>query len=194
MRRNAILTVAACLGLVMASAARASTFIDLFADQSGTQCSLVDHAGLTPIYVFLGGSAAATAVQFAAPRPACWVGATWVGDGFPGPRGPFGNTQTGIQLPLFAPGVGECKTPPTLICTMYFTTTGAAQSCCDMVVVPPTIFPGEPYPIEYLDCNLGAYQAFAGHKVTINPSASCQCSGPLATEPTTWGRVKSLYR
>jgi hypothetical protein len=122
------------------------------------------------------------------------VGATWVGDGFPGPRGPFGNTQTGIQLPLFAPGVGECKTPPTLICTMYFTTTGAAQSCCDMVVVPPTIFPGEPYPIEYLDCNLGAYQAFAGHKVTINPSASCQCSGPLATEPTTWGRVKSLYR
>lgn len=188
------ITFVSLLSVVTASRTHAQDYIDLYADQAMTQCSLVDNGGLQAVHVFLSGSAPATGVQFAAPRPACWQGATWVGDGFPGPRGPFGNTQTGIQVQLFAPGIYECKAPPVLVCTMYFTTTGAAQSCCDLIVVPPTSFPAEPYGLEYLDCFFDEHPLNAGRKVVINPNDSCPCSGPVATEPSTWGRVKSLYR
>ena len=183
-----------CGIVFIATTAKAQDRIDLFSDQAGTQCSLIDDGGLKAVYVFVSGPNGAIAIQFAAPRPACWLGATWVGDGFPGPRGPIGNTQTGIQLPLFAPGIGECKTPPVLACIMYFVTTGASQPCCDLVVLPTTSYPIEPYGLEYLDCSFGVHPALAGHKVVINPDASCPCQLPVATEPTSWGRVKALYR
>jgi len=169
-----------------------SARIDLFADQAMTQCSLVDNGQFTPVYVFWSGPEQASAVYFSAPLPACWTGASWVGDGMPGYRAWIGNSQTALYVTLFAPGIAECKTQ-ALICTIYFVTSGGAQPCCDMKVLPVQNT-YELYPLEYFDCFSSTYPASAGTKITINPNASCQCGGPLATEPTSWGRVKSLYR
>jgi hypothetical protein len=94
---------------------------------------------------------------------------------------------------LYEPGIGECKTPPVLVCTMLFVASGTSQPCCDYVVVPNSL-PNEPYPIEYIDCTFLEQPASVGRKVTINPNPTCPCELPLQTEETTWGRVKALYR
>jgi hypothetical protein len=181
------------VGLLVTSTTALANRIDLFADQGMTQCSLVDDApGLKSIYVFLTGTATAEAVYFSAPRPDCWQGATWVGDALPGPRTRDGNTQTSLFTTLIPPGTFDCRTPPVLVCTMFFLTNGQALPCCDLIVKGGSD-PREPYPIEYFDCFIGQHPAAPG-KVTINPNGSCPCSGPLAIESSTWGRVKSLYR
>jgi hypothetical protein len=191
MRRTLLIALAALLCAVPGITADR---LDLYTDQAMTQCSLFDNGGLQAVYVFLSGTEAATAVQFAAPLPACWEGARFLGDGFPGPRGPAGNSQIGIQVPLFAPGVGECKAPPVFVLTMYFQGAATAQPCCHMVVTPTMAYPLEPYQLEYLDCFFGEHPLLVGRSIVINPTVSCPCDLPVAVEPTTWGRVKSLYR
>jgi hypothetical protein len=46
-----------------------------------------------------------------------------------------------------------------------------------------------------IDCNLMLWQAFcAGQATLASPvPALCQCNGPTATEPSTWGNLKALY-
>jgi hypothetical protein len=182
--------------LVTSTAAFAQGRIDLFADQAMTQCSLVDNGQVVSVFVIWSGPESADGVFFSAPRPACWQGATWVGDGLPGYRGRDGNSQTGLFVTLYPPGQYEgCKKPPVLVCTIYFFTSGTAQPCCDLKVVGVPLAL-EPYPLEYYCLGTGAYPgpASAGNKVVINPDSSCPCNSPVAVEPTTWGRVKSLYR
>jgi hypothetical protein len=62
-------------------------------------------------------------------------------------------------------------------------------------VVAHNVYPQ--FPLQYVDCAFAEFPATAGQGVTINPDGSCPCgqlNQPLATEPSTWGQVKSLYR
>lgn len=189
-----IASAVCCLVLIAASSLRAENRFDLFVDQAMTQCALADHApGTQTIHVFLSGSEAATFAVLSAPRPDCWQGASWVGDVMPGNRAWTGNTQIGIGVTLYVPGIAECKTPPVLVCSMLFVASGTSQPCCDYVVAPASL-PQEPYGLEYIDCAFLEHPASVGRKVTINPDPSCRCELPLATESSTWGRVKALYR
>jgi len=188
-----VTTLAMCL-LTMTLKVHAENSFDLYADQAMTQCALVDQApGLQQVHVFLTGTEMARHVVFTAPRPDCWQGASWVGDILPGPRGTVGNTQIGFGSTLYGNEMVQCKTPPVFVCSMLFVTSGASLPCCDYVVVPKPL-PGEPYAPEYIDCTYGEQPAHVGRKVVINPNESCPCELPVKTEPTTWGRVKSLYR
>jgi hypothetical protein len=174
--------------------------LDLYADQGMTQCSLSDTSpGLKFVHVFLSGPASATAVGFIAPRPPCWQGATWVGDALPGARAISGNTQTEFfttlyEVPGTDPNANPCKVPPVLVCSVLFVTTGAALPCCEMSVAPIPHPVGSFLHLYYHDCFFDEKPLAVGQKVTINPDASCPCGLPVATEQSTWGRVKSLYR
>lgn len=56
-------------------------------------------------------------------------------------------------------------------------------------VVAADGFPG----ILMTDCLFGEYPATGGTFCVAAPS-ECFCTPPVATEPSTWGKVKSLYR
>ena len=72
---------------------------------------------------------------------------------------------------------------------MNFTAIGHGQPCCDYPVLPAPPEPG----VQVYRCDDRIYHYGTGRGVIINPDASCPCDTPLATESTTWGRVKSLY-
>jgi hypothetical protein len=185
------------LSLIIATTVFSQNRLDLFTDAAGTQCELVDSgSALRNIYVFLNGTAPALSVEFAAPRPACWQGATWVGDVLPGPRFWVGNTQIDFIVSTYDPTVevGQCRTPPVFICSMLFVATGASLPCCTVSVVAPIVHPSSFLPLNYIDCLFAEQPLAIGQSITINPNETCRCNLPLATESTTWGRVKSLYR
>jgi len=173
------------LGLVLlaAPAYAVTAQLELFSDANGTACSLSDAAGLVTVYVVQTTGEVTSGVRFSAPKPACW-NATWAGDDYGPLGGESGNSQTVADV-----AYGECRTPPTLVVQMRFLSVGATPACCayntlDAVIYSDCIFPAfHDHPLET-----------GPRSVTINPDASCPCQLPVATEPTTWGRVKSLYR
>ena len=175
------LWVLAITTLAAANAKAQSTKIELYADANRTTCELVDQGTtLQTIYVFQTGSFQSTGVRFRVTKPACWTGATWVGDMTPFVA--LGNSQTDWSV-----AYGVCKTLPVLIGQINFFATGASQPCCELLAQPATQF-------VYTNCSFGEYPLVAGQKVVVNATDACRCQSPLATEPTTWGRVKSLYR
>jgi len=166
--------------------------IGLYADIAASGCEIADNTpGYQLIYVFLTGTAPATGVVFSAPIPPCWQGATFLGNGWPGYRGADGNTQDSFFITLYPPGNLACPTPPVLICTIIVGTTGQSLPCCEMRVKATADNPN----FTYFDCTAIVQHPFSsGQKIVVNPNASCPCMLPVTTQPSTWGRVKSLYR
>lgn len=160
--------------------------IELFSDASMTSCELYDQSpGLRSVYVFLTGPVPATGLRFKALKPDCWAGATFVGDITPFLA--IGNSQNDMSVAF-----GACLTPPVRVDQINFFTAGGPGACCQMSAVAPQL---PQFALLYTDCNF--FEVLIppdGRMVTINPNSSCPCNQPLATEPTTWGRVKSLYR
>lgn len=190
------LTILFALGAFVAApiGAFAQAQIDLYADMAMSQCELTDESpALQSIHMFFVGTDAASAVNFAAPRPACWQGATWLTDMVPVPRATLGNTQTDWTTTLNAEGFPDCRTPPVYLGAMLFSTTGGALPCCEIGAVFPPVTIGGP-PFTYVDCGFVSHSLVPGRKLVINANDSCRCQASLAVEASTWGRVKSLYR
>jgi hypothetical protein len=156
--------------------------IELYTDAARTSCELNDQGtAVRTIYMFETGPNKSTGVRFSTPAP-CWLGVTWVGCA--SSYTTLGNPRIDISV-----AYGLCLQPPILIAQAVYLSTGAAAPCCDVAVMPPA-----GTGIIHTNCLFGEDPAVAGQKVVINPNASCMCAGPVAVEPSTWGRVKSLYR
>jgi hypothetical protein len=177
-------------GLVWAlcsSSARAQgNRIVFFADEAMSICELVDDGlAIRAVHVFLLGSEPSTGAGIAAPKPACWSGATWVGDIVPvteGGGGQYGNSQTVLSIAF-----GACLSPPLHVATINYFTTGVAGDCCGYNVVPGVT--------RYVACvTFDEVPAAPAPPLIINPNETCRCGQPVAAEASTWGRVKSLYR
>jgi hypothetical protein len=187
--------VAGCaiLVLLIIKGAYAQDRIELYADINRTQCTLSEAVSppIVYVYVFLTGPVPARGARFTVPKPACWQGATWVGDTLNPLHEALLDSQRDWNLAFF-PGVSlDCTAlnkPPIYIGRVNFFVTGQSLPCCQV-----TPMPGLTY--EFLDCNFGEYPlASGGSVVTVNANASCPCQSPLATESSSWGRVKALYR
>jgi|SRR5688572_2537217 hypothetical protein len=162
--------------------------VGLYTDLSMSACELVDVPGFLQIHVFYTGPNT-IGVRFAAPIPECWTGAVFVGNSLPPGRVKVGTTQTDFAVVLYPT---LCATPPIWFGDINVVSTGTSQPCCEMVT-RATLEP--PYYLRYLDCNMQELEGLSsGQKLVVNPGDSCHCQIPLATESTTWGRVKSLYR
>jgi hypothetical protein len=122
------------LVLLASSLVRAQTTekITLYADKFGTDCSISDTgASVVFVYMIHEGTGLRLGSVFRAPKPACWTGATWVGDAFP-PGFLFAeSTQDDLGLEV---GYG-CTLLPVYIGRMIFETAGAAQDCCKYPVL-----------------------------------------------------------
>jgi hypothetical protein len=170
---------------VLVSGALAQTgTICLYADPQGTQCTLSDTApGLLSVYVIhdplstpAGG---VRAVEFAAPKPDCMVGATWVTD-YSTTYVTTGNSQTGVSLVYTG-----CISDPVHVLTIQYMTSGLSASDCAYPVVP---IPTQGV-VRAVDCDNDYAQAVGG--VTyVNSTRPCECAEPagppvLAVSPST---------
>jgi hypothetical protein len=163
-----------------------------YGDEFRTRCDVVNtEQGLVDIHMFLTGSQnTANTVTFYAPTPDCWAGAAWIGDTINGAYlflGSTHNASYGITITF----VG-CRDLPVYLGKMSFLASGS-EPCCHYDVLP-----GQATLVNQLriiDCD-GNPVEIPYTSVTINPDEGCPCDGllPVATEESTWGRVKSLYR
>ncbi|MFQ5511348.1 MAG: hypothetical protein ACE5EO_05815 [Candidatus Krumholzibacteriia bacterium] len=157
--------------------------IGTYADPGGIECNVTDNVpGLMPVYVVHTIAPGATASQFAAPMPACMLGAVYLSDSQVFPV-TIGNSQDGVAI-----GYGVCLASPIHVLTINYFGNGGTTTCCMYAVVPDPNAPSGR--IEVVDC--GGPLAFGTGLVhPVNADANCNCQ-PAVLE-TTWGRLKSLY-
>ena len=103
--------------------------------------------------------------------------------------GHTGTTQTGLYT-----FYGDCLPSNILVATMYYFCMGISPGCAYLeVVADPAAASGK---IEIVDCN-GATHYIGGSGIIgliMNNDGTCGLCYPPATETTTWGQVKALYR
>ncbi len=159
--------------------------ITLYADRDMASCALFDAAGVRSIHIFHTGSPSATGSQFAAPLPACWSGATWVGDHIEPPFLSLGNSQTDLSI-----AYAGCVEPPLYLGRIYYLSSGTSKACCEHL---PRAVAGEPG-VWIADCDYETHALPAGAGVMINPIGDCPCGEtPVSVQETTWGRIKAMY-
>jgi len=182
-----------CAGLAgllfCVSAPRADDRIEFYADAAMSNCMITDVApspSFVQIHMFQTGTLPGTDVIFGARIPSCWVGATWLGDFFAIEA--IGNsTQSDFGVILLH---GACQEPPVYLGYMNFFASGQGLPCC-AYPAHPTI-DNDIFAVR--ECGLGFnYRPLLARPAIINGNANCPCEAPLATEETTWGRVKALY-
>jgi len=185
-----VATAIVLVSLFAAPYSHAQNKLELFANVERTECEVSDNSGpaVVAVHAWVTGPIQGNVARFKAPKPACWQGATWVGDTLPVTSVAIGNSQIDWTVAFFT-GTGHCvpeHIPPIYVGAINFFVTGEALPCCEMVAMP--FSPG------FVDCSFNELPLTAGQKVVINPDDTCRCQSPLAIEATTWGRVKSFYR
>lgn len=161
--------------------------ISAYADPTGADVCLYDTGvGILDVYIVhnttLTYPQGASASQFAAPKPACLAG-TYLDESSPFPT--VGNSQTGIAI-----AYGGCQSQgPLLILTIRYAVTGNTPAGCAYEVVPD---PADPTgAVTFVDCSSTVQETWGGVAFINGYDPLC---APVATEETTWGRIKSLYR
>jgi hypothetical protein len=96
---------------------------------------------------------------------------------------PIGDARTDLAV-----AYGACVNTPVKIGSVQYIGAPGAPPCTPLRLLAPQGFPS----IIVDDCSFVESSA-AGMGLVINPQASCCCQC-IATEPSTWGKVKELYR
>lgn len=170
------------LSLTVAAPAMAVQDIGIFADAAGTSCEIADPGGNVQVKVYI--------VQTSPVQPV--VGSAWKLEWDAGmsmdyvsddtsPYSKVGDAVNGVSIFYFT-----CTAGTFVIDTVTFLSHGTSAPCSYMRLGP--------HPTQnrvIIQCNF-AGTPFHGGEGIVNPNDNCHCT--LATEPTTWGRVKSLYR
>ena len=177
-----VLTVSA-LALFASPAFAQTGAPGLFADNQGLACNITVPVGspLT-VYVVHKSPSGATGSVWRLSAP---TGPTFFYNG-----GSVGNANilsigdpvSGISL-----AYGGCINGDFLIYSLNFFATAPVAPCTYMRLVED---PTQPAPIS-VDCNFAEVPVVAGQGI-LNATVACDCD--VATESTTWGKVKSLYR
>lgn len=165
--------------------------IGIYPDNPGfMECNLTETVGVSNyVYVVHTIYPEATQSQFMLLHN--WVEAALVGVDY-GTNLHVGDIFTGVIVMY-----GGCKPLPHLLVTITFLPTAATQGCrLFQVLADPATFSGS---IETVDCQ-GNTLIGAGGLMCVNEPLCCisadpyDCQPPLASEQSTWSRVKALYR
>lgn len=179
--------------VVTASPVAAQNRIELYPDINMQSCAISEPLmpPIVQVYVFINGPMTATGARFSVPKPACWVGSTWLGDAVPSGTAQIGTSQSDWSLAFYGGGwpCAESSTPPIYIGAISYLITNQALPCCNVEAVPGIQF-------VFTDCNFAEHPLEPSKPMVINPDNTCGCQGGilLATHQATWGKVKSLYR
>jgi hypothetical protein len=99
----------------------------------------------------------------------------------------FGDLHSGIDVIY-----DLCSAGSLLLATISYDGHGTSEPCSTVEIAefaPSTT--GQP---ETMDCNFGWFPAAPFGPLLVNPTDQCSQWCVVATEATTWGRVKALYR
>jgi len=164
MRRPLILSLPLLL-LVSVAHAQGNSYIQLFTDDAQSPCSLVDRQpGTRSIFMYQMGNEVVAASEFSVPVPACWTGASYVGEAISPALLAIGSTQTDLTVSY----VG-CQAPPVYIGHVDFYSTGHSPPCCVLEAKPSSAG------LLVVNCLFETHEVATGHGVVINPDASCPC-------------------
>jgi hypothetical protein len=153
--------------------------IRLYADPAFTQCTLSDTApGVVTVYAALYAFDA-DGVRFRVAASPGFTG-VWLSDATPYFK--VGSSPTDLSVAF-----GKCLVGINLVATFTYQLFGTS-TCSDLATAAPVGFPF-PY---YDTCGFTG-DPLSPASLHVNCSGSFDCI-PVATEPTTWGRVKALYR
>ncbi len=120
--------------------------------------------GLIQVYVVHTGTPGATAVWFAAPKPACMTG-TWISDTCPFPIA-SGDSQTGISVDY-----GACLSSPIHVVTISYLTQGMTPPDCPYEILPHP----RRTALSLLDCNSNYHPGYPS-TTYINSNLACTCN------------------
>jgi len=162
------------VAVLMVSSVAMADSIGVFSDNTGSSCALGNIAGqfsptATIIHTSPGG---ATGSRFKVTFPA---GTAFFG--FNSPFVPVGALNTDLSL-----GYGSCITGSIVLGTIN-AIYGAGTGKLEKADLQSQII--------YTDCSFGEYPATGGY---FYVNSTGPCTDIVATEPSTWGQVKSLYR
>lgn len=163
--------------LVLASSVHAAHKLRIYSDSALTDSTLSDSVPrVVTLYVVESGFGGATGVIFSTEPTPGFTG-VWLSDAssylF------VGNSQTSITI-----GYGTCHPAPVLALTMTYQLFGTSSPCSELRIAPPDGFQCAISPDS--DCHF--------FEICIRDLGSLRVDCALATEPSTWGRVKALYR
>ena len=101
----------------------------------------------------------------------------------------IGNSQDGVAVAYIL-----CLPSPILIVTVKYWCVGTSPPCSYLEVVPDPKSINDS--IESVDCDYNLVLSTEGRRLYFNSDGTCDCAEGIstATESTTWGRVKALYR
>lgn len=164
--------------------------VELYSDASLSQCTLTDTSpAIADIYVFHKMSTwtiidGASGITFRLGSSAGFTGG-WLEDIIPPGLVASGSSQTGIAV-----GYGCWHNTDVMVLRARYQMQGTSQPCSFVEVLPQ---PGHPW-IETMTCGYWDFLPVDGDRIQVNPDASCPCEIPVATQSTTWGRIKAMYR
>lgn len=165
--------------------------IMLYSDAGLSECSLTNMgSGITDVYVVHSTSGTDGAnLDFTGIvlrlTPSTGFNGAWLEDIVPAGMSSNGTSPSGIGI-----GYGTCRFGELLALHVRYEMQGPSLSCSFVEAVP---YPSYPWIIE-TTCGEGLEFPVDDGRIFVNPDSSCPCEAPLATEPTTWGRIKAMYR
>ena len=163
--------------------------VALYSDAGLSQCSLADTGpGVSEIHVVHELSALAivegvTGISFRLVSSAGFTG-TWVEDIVSPGMAAAGGSQVGTHL-----GYGGCKHTDVMMLRVRYQLQGTSTSCSS---ISATAYP-ELCCIVTSTCNFIEFPVDDGVLI-VNGNQSCPCGATVATKPSTWGRIKAMYR
>jgi len=177
-----------CL-LAMAGPAASQPVVGVFTNAGGGgDCNLIEQLFVVQsVYVVYQSGVDAQSWRLRVSHN--WTNATFIQPLYPilyiNPPDVFGGDM------FFGTG---CMAAPYPFITLQFMPLSASTPCTvEIHVLPdPAAASGQ---IEVTDCsNTVLYAQSPAPYVSVNGDASCPCTLPVAAEPSTWGKVKSLYQ
>jgi hypothetical protein len=177
-----ILFLLAAVLLVCAPASAQIEAVGIFQDEAGTDCALQDREiGICTFHVVHLGAVNRTGVEFQIQMGECST-LVLLGYRF---QGAFG---LGVLIGGYSVAYGAPQTGDILVGSFDFVCQGLTPECCEVSIVPHA-HTGQ---LVTADANYELHD-IAGLISVINPNQSCMC-GAVPAEPSTWGKVKALYR
>lgn len=170
-----VLSTALAILAVLAKPCAADELL-IFSDEGLTDSTLVDDAPrIVNLYVVHTDFDYGTGVRFATIADPGFTG-VWLGDA--SSYYPLGNSTTDLSI-----AYGACLAAPVLVVTISYQMYGTSAACSRLRIAPAAGFSAA-----ICLSGGGCWSENACQTGTLH--VNC----PVATEPSTWGRVKALYR
>lgn len=172
--------IALCL-IVVPEAVLAFGRLEIYADPALSHCSLSDNSSrLVNIYVAESTPYGATGLRFRIAESPGFTG-IWLNE--TSPFATVGNSRTDLSI-----GFGICEVGQFTVLNMQYQLFGT--SACSTLSIAPANGISEPI---CTGCVFSELPCIGYMSLHVNCDGSFDCN-PVATEVSTWGSVKALYR